>query len=237
MIQTLSRGLILAVGLVFFARAQAQQYAALRDGRPHRQGGPRGQRRHPGASGLADQDDDALHRLRRGAARPAVARPEGDGLGQRRRRAAVAARAEGRAEDRAALPDPRGGDQVGQRRGHRARRGGGRLRGGLRRADEPVCPRHGHDEHQLQERQRPDRDRAHVHRARHGDRSAGGWSTTSRSTTTSSAATRPRPASPRCRTPTAGCSTPIPAPTASRPATPGRRGSTSSPRRSAATSG
>ena len=32
-------------------------------------------------------------------------------------RAAVAARAEGRAEDRAALPDPRRGDQVGQRRG------------------------------------------------------------------------------------------------------------------------
>ena len=40
---------------------------------------------------------------------------------------------------------------------------------GVRGADEPVCPGDGHDQHHLQERQRPDPRRPHDHRARHGD--------------------------------------------------------------------
>ena len=183
---------------MFFA-AVAAGAAICRAGHgcPHRQGDQGGQRRHPGPSGVADQDDDALYRLRPDPAGAAVARPEDHRLGQRRRRAAVAARAEDRAEDRAALSDPRGGDQVGERRGHGDGRLYRRVGAGLRGADEPVCPRDGHDQHHLQERQRPDPRRPHVHRARHGDRWAGGWSTTSRSTTTSSAGSRPRPASRR----------------------------------------
>jgi ABC-type branched-subunit amino acid transport system substrate-binding protein len=74
-------------------------------------------RGHEAASGLADQDDDALYRLRPGPAGAPVARPEDHRLGQCRRSAALAARAEDRAEDRTALPDPRGGDQVGERCG------------------------------------------------------------------------------------------------------------------------
>ena len=81
MFQTVSRGMILAFALVFFASlAQAQQYAALvmdaRTGKVLHAV----ERRHPRASGVADQDDDALHRLRRDPPRPPVARPEGDGL-------------------------------------------------------------------------------------------------------------------------------------------------------------
>ena len=61
-----------------------------------------------------------------------------------------------------------------------------------------VCPRHGHDEHHLQERERPDPRRGTCRPRATWRCSAGGSSTTSRSTTTSSAGPRPRPASPRC---------------------------------------
>ena len=40
---------------------------------------------------------------------------------------------------------------------------------GLRGDDEQLCPRDGHEEHHLQQRQRPDPRRSHVDRARHGD--------------------------------------------------------------------
>jgi hypothetical protein len=119
---------------------------------PDRSGPPRRQCGHEAASRLAHQDDDALHRLRRDPPRPDVARPEGDDLGERGLRAAVEARTARRPADRAALPDSRRRDQVGQRRGHRARRGGGGLRGGLRPAHDPLRPGDGHEQHHLPQR-------------------------------------------------------------------------------------
>ena len=138
-------------------------------GRAHRQGDQGGERRHAGLPCVADQDDDALHRLRPAAAGTAVARPEDHGLGERRRRGAVAPGAAQGAEDRAALSDPGRGDQVGERRGDRDGRLHRRVGAGVRRADEPVRPVDGHDQHHVQERQRADPRGAHDHRARHGD--------------------------------------------------------------------
>ena len=238
MIQAVSRGMILAVCFMLCAAfAQAQQYAALVDGRADRQGDPGGQRRHPGASRVADQDDDALHRLRRDPARAAVARPEGHRL-----------------EERRSEPPSRLGLRAGQKievryliraaaikSANDAATALGEAVAGSEEAFaarmNAVCPRDGLEEHHVQERPRPDPRGAHVDGARHGGARAAARLRLPAVLQHLRPQPRPRPASPPCATPTGGCSRPIRAPTASRPATRGPRASTSSRRRSAATGG
>ena len=72
-------------------------------------------------------------------------------------------------EDPAALPDPRRGGEIGQRRRDGHRRGDLRLRGRLRAADEPHRRGAGHDPDPFQERPRADRGGASVDGARHDD--------------------------------------------------------------------
>ena len=134
MFQTVSRGVILAVGLMFFAAvAQAQQYAALvMDARTGKviHAVNADTRVHPASLTKMMTLYIVFDQVRQGRL----------SLDQKitvsanaASRAAVAARAQDGAEDRAALPDPRGGDQVGQRRGHGHGRCDRRVRGGIRR--------------------------------------------------------------------------------------------------------
>ncbi len=146
----------------------SSRYAAYRGRRQDRQGAARSQRRQPAASGVADQDHDALHAVRAARSRQDQAQHADGGVGGSRIAGADQAR-------RAAGPDARGrgrdqgaGHQVGQRRRGGRRRGAGRQRRSVRPADDAQGARARHEPHDLPQRLRPARRRAGHHGARTG---------------------------------------------------------------------